>query len=104
MRRRRNKKHVFTTNDGEQVELSSKEELEFMEAISEDLGMWMQFFSRMGVDLTRVPILDFYAEIAKVLEYAQDPEPGKKMSVVHDKELGYFALDIVPIYPGLLLN
>ena len=93
-------KYVFTTNDGGKIELDTKEQLEAMESISEDLGTWMQLFKRMGVDLTRVPILDFYAEISKVLEYAQDPDPGKKISVVHDGDLGYFTLDILPLHPG----
>ena len=101
-RRHRKKKYVFTTNYGEKVEFDSKEELEIMEFISEDLGAWMQFFSQMGVDLTRVKITDFYSEIIKVLRYAQNPKPGKKISMVHDKEIGYFTLDILPILPGYL--
>jgi len=101
-RRRRNKKFVFTTNDGEKVEFGSREELALMEALSEDLGAWQVFFAQMGIDLTRVKITEFYTEMIKLLEYAQNPEPGKKISVVHDKELGYFTLDILPLSPGYL--
>ena len=103
MRRRKKKdKYIFTNNYGESVEFNTKEELEFMEQMSENLGYWTQFFAQMGVDLTRVNILNFYSEIAKVLEYAKNPKPGMKISVVHDSQLGYFTVDIVPIYPGYL--
>ena len=101
-RRKKKEKFIFTTNEGDEVEFSCQEELDFMESISEDLGRWMQFFAQMGVDLTRVSIMDFYSEMEKLLQYALNPEPGKKISVVHDKELGYFTLDILPLYSGYL--